>query len=100
MLDAIKAFFDQHIAPSPGDSKQIEEHRARVAVSALLAEVVRMKVTLIEHMWRVAYADRTIHKYEDHLIRKIADLLYVPHAEFIAAKHRVLEEDAEKGRGL
>ena len=46
------------------------------------------KVELIELMWRIAYADNALHRYEEHLIRKIADLLYVPHSAFIAAKHR------------
>jgi uncharacterized tellurite resistance protein B-like protein len=27
--------------------------------------------------------------YEDQLVRKLADLLYVAHADFILAKHRV-----------
>lgn len=44
---------------------------------------------LIEGMWQVAYADGDLHKYEEHLIRRVADLLYVPHHAFIAAKHRV-----------
>lgn len=44
------------------------------------------KRRLIEHMWIVALADREIHMFEDHLVRKISDLLYVPHREFIAAK--------------
>ena len=47
------------------------------------------KVELIELMWRIAYADDALHRYEEHLIRKIAELLYVPHSAFIAAKHRV-----------
>ncbi len=46
------------------------------------------KERVIELMWQVAYADGEIDKYEDHLVRKIADLLYVPHSAFIAAKHR------------
>jgi uncharacterized tellurite resistance protein B-like protein len=46
------------------------------------------KQRLIEHMWRVAHADEEVHMYEDHLVRKIAELLYVPHSQFIAAKHR------------
>lgn len=46
---------------------------------------------LVEHLWRVARADETIHKYEEHLIRRIADLLYVPHSSFIAAKLRTNE---------
>lgn len=48
------------------------------------------KVALIAALWRVAVADGDIHKYEEHLIRRIADLLYVPHSEFIRAKLQVL----------
>jgi uncharacterized tellurite resistance protein B-like protein len=47
------------------------------------------KVRLVEMLWRVAYANEALHKYEEHLVRKVADLLYVPHSAFIAAKHRV-----------
>ena len=36
----------------------------------------------------VAHADNTIDKYEDYTIRKIADLLYVRHEDFIIAKHQ------------
>ena len=46
------------------------------------------KVYIIEQLWKVAFADNQLDCYEEHLIRKIADLLYVPHREFIAAKHR------------
>lgn len=48
------------------------------------------KFVLIEALWRVAAADGDIHRYEDHLIRRIADLLYVPHSDFIRAKLAVL----------
>lgn len=50
------------------------------------------KARLIEAMWRVAYADQRLHKYEEHLVRKIAELLYVPHSVFISARHRVARE--------
>jgi len=43
-------------------------------------------------MWRVGYADQRLHKYEEHLVRKIAELLYVPHSVFISARHRVARE--------
>jgi uncharacterized tellurite resistance protein B-like protein len=46
------------------------------------------KVGLVEQLWRVAQADETVHKYEEHLIRRISDLLHVPHRQFIAAKLR------------
>jgi len=47
------------------------------------------KTWLIEALWRVAMADGKIDMYEEQLVRKLADLLYVPHADFILAKHRV-----------
>ncbi len=47
------------------------------------------KRSIIEHLWEVAIADGEIEKHEEHLIRKIANLLYVPHKEFIDAKLKV-----------
>lgn len=46
------------------------------------------KLQLLEALWRVAAADETVHKYEEHLIRRVADLLHVPHSGFIRAKLR------------
>ena len=46
------------------------------------------KLRLLEALWRVANADLTVHKYEEHLIRRVADLLHVPHSGFIATKLR------------
>jgi uncharacterized tellurite resistance protein B-like protein len=45
------------------------------------------KLYLLEQLWRVALADGRIDKYEDYRIRKIADLLYLSHREFIQCKH-------------
>ncbi|MFT4861390.1 MAG: putative tellurite resistance protein B-like protein [Pseudohongiellaceae bacterium] len=44
------------------------------------------KIELIENMWRIAFSDETLDKYEEHLIRKIADLIYVSHSDFIKSK--------------
>lgn len=58
------------------------------------------KVKVIEDLWRVAYADHRLDKYEEYQVRKIADLLYVPHVAFIQAKHRVLAAtEAQKEKG-
>jgi uncharacterized tellurite resistance protein B-like protein len=48
------------------------------------------KYGLIRELWRVANADGNIDKYEDHLIRQIADLIYLPHSLYIRAKFEVL----------
>ena len=47
------------------------------------------KFQLVRELWRVAYADGAIDKYEDHLIRRIAELIYLPHALYIRAKLEV-----------
>jgi uncharacterized tellurite resistance protein B-like protein len=46
------------------------------------------KQRIVELMWQVAYADATLSAHEQHVIRKVADLLYVPHGAYIAAKLR------------
>ena len=44
------------------------------------------KVKLIEDLWGIAYSDGQLDKYEDYVIRKIADLIYVTHSDFIKSK--------------
>ena len=51
---------------------------------------VEQKRNLLAMMWRVAMADNELSRYEEHVIRKVADLLYVPHGDFIAAKQSAL----------
>jgi uncharacterized tellurite resistance protein B-like protein len=46
------------------------------------------KQRVIELMWQVAYADAEISAHENHLMRRIADLLHITHGDYIAAKMR------------
>jgi uncharacterized tellurite resistance protein B-like protein len=41
-------------------------------------------------MWQVAQADGRIERYEEHYLRKLCDLLYLSHHDFIQAKLAVL----------
>lgn len=50
------------------------------------------KIKVIEMLWQVAYADLHLDSFEEHMIRRVADLLYVSHKDFIQAKHRVQEQ--------
>lgn len=52
------------------------------------------KCRIVEYMWQVAYADGHLDAHEAHLMRKIADLLHVSHADYIAAKQRGREAAA------
>jgi len=49
------------------------------------------KSLLLEDLWKVAYADDKLDKYEEYQLRKIADLLYIPHSTFIQTKLKVTE---------
>jgi uncharacterized tellurite resistance protein B-like protein len=49
----------------------------------------QQKVRVIEHLWEVAFSDTELDKHEEHMVRKIADLIYVEHRDFIEAKIRV-----------
>jgi uncharacterized tellurite resistance protein B-like protein len=49
------------------------------------------RARLIEHMWRVAYADGGLDPYEDHYVRKLGHLLYVPNTEIMLARNRARE---------
>lgn len=146
MLKAIKAFFDQHVAPADHRSDDGSQ-RLKVAAAVLLVEAARsdhefsgteraavlsavqtrfglssdqalellalaeaeshdahdiyqfttvinagfshdQKVHLVEELWRTAGSDQMINGNEEHLIRRVADLLHLPHSQFIAAKLR------------
>ncbi len=43
---------------------------------------------LVGLMWQVAFSDDHLDKYEEHLIRKVADLLYVSHSDLMRMKHQ------------
>ena len=44
------------------------------------------KLQLVADMWAVAYADGKLDKYEEHLIRRVSELTYVPHQDYIRLK--------------
>lgn len=47
------------------------------------------KTHIIELLWQLAYADNVLNKDEEYLVRKISELIYVSHSDFIAAKLKV-----------
>ncbi len=52
---------------------------------------VQEKEAVLELLWKVALADRHLDKYEEYLVRKVADLLHLSHSQFIRTKHRVAQ---------
>ena len=49
------------------------------------------RISFIRALWQVAYADGKVDVYEEHLIRKISELLYLNHSDYIKTKLSVLE---------
>jgi uncharacterized tellurite resistance protein B-like protein len=44
------------------------------------------KRAVLDSLWSIAYADHELSPDEEYTIRKIADLLYIPHSQFIQSK--------------
>ncbi len=53
---------------------------------------LEQKIQVVEMLWRVVFADGAKDKYEEYMVRKIADLIHVSHRDFIKARHRVERE--------
>jgi uncharacterized tellurite resistance protein B-like protein len=47
------------------------------------------KIALLESLWRVAFADGRLDKYEEQFIRRIAGLINLPPSEFTKTKLRI-----------
>ena len=49
------------------------------------------KQRVIAMLWQVALTDRNLDKYEDYLVSKLGELLYVSRGDVIRLKNRVME---------
>ncbi|TDG14144.1 TerB family tellurite resistance protein [Seongchinamella unica] len=87
------------------DEKEVKQlisrASARVDESISLYEFTRLindhftmeqKLQLVHNMWMVAWADNSVDKYEEHLIRQVAELTYVPHQDYIRSKHQARDK--------
>lgn len=54
---------------------------------------IEQKQQLILAMWRLAYADGHLCQYEDQLIRRMAELLYLKHSELIQMRNLALKDN-------
>jgi uncharacterized tellurite resistance protein B-like protein len=70
-----------------------EEARASTDLHQFTSQInqafdLQQKIWLVEELWRMAYADQTLHRHEEYLVRKVTDLIHVPNTALMAAKHR------------
>ncbi len=49
------------------------------------------KAAIVRSLWRVAAADGHIDKYEEHYLRRLCELIHVPHRVFVQTRNEVLQ---------
>jgi uncharacterized tellurite resistance protein B-like protein len=95
MLGSLKQFFALDDAAA---TLLLEEARTAADLAVELQQFTRRlheqlsvaeKHRVVEMLWQVALADRRLDKHEDHLVRRIAELLYVSHSDLIRIRNRV-----------
>ncbi len=96
-LNILRTVLQDHFKLSEAEADELitlaEEERSEATdyyqFTSLINEFYtqQQKRELITRLWQMAYADDTIHKFEEHLVRRIADLLHVPHSAFMQSKH-------------
>jgi uncharacterized tellurite resistance protein B-like protein len=95
LLSSLKQFFALDDAAA---SLLLEEARSTADRAVELQQFTRRlheqlsvaeKQRVVEMLWQVALADRRLDKHEDHLVRRIAELLYVSHSDLIRIRNRV-----------
>lgn len=95
-VDAIRGLMQEVLNLSESDANEIldavlEEQKERHDLFQITRVVNQQyaepqKFELLKCLWRVAYADGNLDAWEEHMIRRIADLLHLPHRLFIQAK--------------
>lgn len=91
--DRIHAMVLERYDVTPAEAREIAQHAERDVDQAtsvypftrLLNEECSLeeRIEIVGMMWQVSMADGHIDAHETHIIRKIADLLYVPHSRFV-----------------
>ena len=99
--DEIRKQLAAHFSLSETDAAELAETaRATAAESVSLHDFTktlharmsyREKEAVVEMLWRIALADLNLDKYEDYMIGKIAELMYVYRADVMRIKHGVSE---------
>ena len=96
-FERVLALVEKHFGMSPEDAAElvnVADEKAENLVS--LHEFTQLlhnnldeseKARIVGLLWKVAYADGRLDKYEDSLVRKISDLLHVSRGRSMRLKH-------------
>jgi uncharacterized tellurite resistance protein B-like protein len=83
-------------AATQAEQQAVDLYHFTSLLNRSLDEAGRQQI--IEMMWQVAQADGRVTEFEDNLIWRAADLLYVPSEARIALRNRVAESYAAGSR--
>ena len=95
MVESLKQFFSldaEHAQLLLEEARREADHAVELQqFTRRLHEQLSVaeKHSVVEMLWRVAFADRRLDKHEDHLVGRIAELLYVPRSDLIRIRNRV-----------
>lgn len=95
-MDVIRQSLSNNFGISPADADELlqqarQERDSSVSMQPYIAALTEntdreTRRQLLLSLWRVAFADGELDNYEEHLMRRIADMLFLSHADFIQAK--------------
>ena len=76
------------------DQAGVHRHTSYFGPVTVIKRLVGLeqRTALVEHLWRIAFADSELDPYEDHFVRKIAHLLYVSNTDAMLARQRAKNE--------
>ncbi len=96
-LEKLLVLITSHFELSPDDAADLVERASETTEDvAHLHDFTQIlhnhlteteKVRIVGMLWQVAYADGRLDKYEDSLVLKISDLLYVGRGRVMRLKH-------------
>lgn len=95
LLGARFILSEDEIGALVSQAEEVADHAASFqAFTRQLNEEITAeeKLQIVEMLWQVAFADNELSKYEDSLVRKLCDLLYVSHRDVIRIRNRVVLE--------
>ncbi len=97
---SLKNMLRKHFSLQPGEEDELiklaEQERDNATDYFQFTSLInqhysqQQKRQLVTRLWQLANTDNHIDKFEEHLVRKLAELLHVPHAAFIRSKLKAI----------
>jgi len=94
--EAVRRVIENYYSVSPEEARELADAAENQAddmtclypFTRLITSECSMedRIRIVRMLWEVTCADGHIDVHEEHLVRKVADLLYVPHRQFIRTK--------------